>query len=398
MDHFEVLKQFSEASELPVSVFEQRELVFKGHGEKRDFNIPMFLVESLPEELPGIWISHTPENLFFGGFFFGGRGYLILLGPSSANECSIAQCRQILGALGYRTKDAGTFQKIINDFAFCDFCHMKKYLRFLDCIFNGRTVEDIPGIELKWKKIFIGSEDYPMELPENEEKQEEDEERIMNAMIRYGKVEELKRYFDESMFRTNTSADKLSVNSSVRRSYVVGANMVMSRIAISEGVDVQQARNLSGYYLDLLMRTESVPDLDRIFYRFALDYTNRIRSANEIRGGDMLSRRVNSFVQAHLYTRLSTAVIAEALHLNESYLSAEFRRANGKTVTGHIQECKVREAKFLLETGRSPQEISDMLAFSSPSYFGAVFKKITGMTPVEYRSFAERGGIRQTDE
>lgn len=35
--------------------------------------------------------------------------------------------------------------------------------------------------------------------------------------------------------------------------------------------------------------------------------------------------------------------------------------------------------------GKSVKEISEMLSFSSPNYFTAVFKKEKGMTPTKYR-------------
>ena len=57
------------------------------------------------------------------------------------------------------------------------------------------------------------------------------------------------------------------------------------------------------------------------------------------------------------------------------------------TISAYVQQEKVREAKRLLKgSSYSIVEISEALAFSSQSYFCAVFKKITGMTPESYRS------------
>ena len=91
-------------------------------------------------------------------------------------------------------------------------------------------------------------------------------------------------------------------------------------------------------------------------------------------------------MQAHLYEKLSAAVIADALHVNESYLCTRFRESAGETISSFVQHCKVKEACFLLEQGIRPARVSEMLDFSSPSYFTSVFRKIRGTTPAEYRN------------
>ncbi|WP_336527821.1 helix-turn-helix domain-containing protein, partial [Bacteroides acidifaciens] len=52
------------------------------------------------------------------------------------------------------------------------------------------------------------------------------------------------------------------------------------------------------------------------------------------------------------------------------------------------QELKLRKAKQLLVgTSQSVKEISFFLGFQSTEYFFSFFKKRTGLTPLEYRSF-----------
>lgn len=386
MNYFKLLEQYSKATNLPVSIFENGNLIFKGHNDKQDYNLPMFLMECLPSELPDIWVSRTPENLFFGGLSFRKQKQILLIGPVSVYECSISQCKRILQRMGRRTQDTGAFQMAINSFASCDIFHLRNHLRFLNHLLNEEEDVEISKIDFRWKSILFYTEEHFTEIPA---KAENDVEEDLITYIKNGKVEELEDYFNEVFFRTDNPMEKDSHNINLRRTFIFGANIFISRIAIQLGIDVQEGRNLADYYLNLLTEADNLTDLNYIFYKMTLEYTKKIRDVQAFVSENMLARSINRFVQAHLYEKLSAAVIAEALHFNEAYLCEEFKRSTGQTVTQFIQECKIHEARFLLEKGHFPAEISDMLEFSSPSYFGMVFKKITGMTPMQYRKSLE---------
>ena len=55
-------------------------------------------------------------------------------------------------------------------------------------------------------------------------------------------------------------------------------------------------------------------------------------------------------------------------------------------ITDFLTRCRIEEAKRLLRT--TDQSVSDIAVesgFESFSYFSTVFKKVVGMTPVQYR-------------
>lgn len=72
---------------------------------------------------------------------------------------------------------------------------------------------------------------------------------------------------------------------------------------------------------------------------------------------------------------------------SKSALSEQFKKETGSTIGEYITNRKIDEAKVLLKyTDRLIADICNYLAFSSQPYFHNVFKKNTGMTPVEYRN------------
>ena len=61
------------------------------------------------------------------------------------------------------------------------------------------------------------------------------------------------------------------------------------------------------------------------------------------------------------------------------------KTATGYTMSEYITTLKVKEAKKLIRQGLSFSAISQSLYFDSVAHFNETFKKITGMTPGEYK-------------
>jgi AraC-type DNA-binding domain-containing proteins len=79
---------------------------------------------------------------------------------------------------------------------------------------------------------------------------------------------------------------------------------------------------------------------------------------------------------------------AEKLCLTPKYLSAIIRDVTDKSAFDWINDYVTLEAKSLLKsTNMTIQQISDELNFASQSFFCKYFKRLTGMSPKDYRSF-----------
>lgn len=67
-------------------------------------------------------------------------------------------------------------------------------------------------------------------------------------------------------------------------------------------------------------------------------------------------------------------------------LETKFRQTLGRTIFQEIQRLKVEQSqKLLRETGDTMESIADACGWGSASHFGVKFKKITGLSPGEYR-------------
>lgn len=78
---------------------------------------------------------------------------------------------------------------------------------------------------------------------------------------------------------------------------------------------------------------------------------------------------------------------ADRLGITANYLSKLVKEYSGKTATEWIDEYVILEAKALIKSSRyTIQEIAYKLDFPTPTFFGKYFKRITGLSPKQYKS------------
>jgi AraC-like DNA-binding protein len=83
----------------------------------------------------------------------------------------------------------------------------------------------------------------------------------------------------------------------------------------------------------------------------------------------------------------SVTYFAEQLHLSANYFGDLVKKETGQSPQDHIQIKVIELAKErLFDPERSVSEIAYELGFKYPQHFSRMFKKTTGMTPVEFRN------------
>lgn len=99
-----------------------------------------------------------------------------------------------------------------------------------------------------------------------------------------------------------------------------------------------------------------------------------------------LSHSFKRLLNNYFIEEKSVAFYASRLHVTPNYLNAKIKSITGKSVKTHIAERVVLEAKNLLTyTDYDIAEISHLLQFNDPSYFGRFFKNHSGFTPKAFR-------------
>lgn len=77
---------------------------------------------------------------------------------------------------------------------------------------------------------------------------------------------------------------------------------------------------------------------------------------------------------------------ADKLCISEKHLSKTVKAVTGKSASRWIEDFVITESKALLySTAKTISQIADEMGFSDQSLFGKYFKRVTGVSPKEYR-------------
>ncbi|WP_431215391.1 helix-turn-helix domain-containing protein [Puia sp. P3] len=101
------------------------------------------------------------------------------------------------------------------------------------------------------------------------------------------------------------------------------------------------------------------------------------------------------FMQQNLSRTLTLGDIAASVNFSASHYSAFFRKTTGYAPIEYFNHLKVQKAcQYLLYTELRIKEIADKLGIEDPYYFSRMFRKLMGLSPIEYRASGHhpRGG------
>ena len=99
-----------------------------------------------------------------------------------------------------------------------------------------------------------------------------------------------------------------------------------------------------------------------------------------------LSASVRHYIDNHYKEDITLDSMSEIVHSSKYHIIHTFTEEYGVSPIKYMISKRINESCYLLEsTDHSLASISQMLGFSSPSYFSQAFKKEMNCTPMEYR-------------
>ncbi|MBR1941451.1 MAG: AraC family transcriptional regulator [Bacteroidaceae bacterium] len=121
-----------------------------------------------------------------------------------------------------------------------------------------------------------------------------------------------------------------------------------------------------------------------MFYGYS--YMTHQPTSSLLTRGEQLYAQFTELLHTHYQQERSVAFYADNLCITAKHLSDVVHEIIGKSPLALIQEYVVTEAKALLySTDMTISQISDHLNFATQSEFGKFFKRVTGISPLQYR-------------
>ncbi|QJB37826.1 helix-turn-helix domain-containing protein [Chitinophaga oryzae] len=98
-------------------------------------------------------------------------------------------------------------------------------------------------------------------------------------------------------------------------------------------------------------------------------------------------RKAQEFIEKNFTEKITVDQLAGMFTLGRRNLERRFKKATSNTVVEYIQRVKIEAAKKSLESSReNVNEVMYNVGYTDPKAFRITFKKITGMSPVQYRN------------
>ncbi len=147
--------------------------------------------------------------------------------------------------------------------------------------------------------------------------------------------------------------------------------------------------NMIVYIIEKFMGREMALIISKLF---ALDYSRNSQShfamfSTQKRHSDKEVIKAQEYIEQNFKHKLSIEEIADSVAISKRNFIRRFKKATNNTPIQYIQRVKIEAAKKALEGSEDPINLVMYdVGYNDVKTFRKLFKKITGITPNEYRS------------
>lgn len=100
----------------------------------------------------------------------------------------------------------------------------------------------------------------------------------------------------------------------------------------------------------------------------------------------LLMEHIRDYVESHYMENITLQDAAAQVHYSDAYFCRFFKQNFDKNFIMYLSEIRVEKAKELLsDVTVNVKDVGQKVGFRDSSYFTRVFKRVTGVTPSEYR-------------
>lgn len=105
-------------------------------------------------------------------------------------------------------------------------------------------------------------------------------------------------------------------------------------------------------------------------------------------GNRRLMAKAMQYIEANYTRELTLRQVADSVHMSKNYFCQQFKRYAGENYIDYVIRLRIDRAKELLsrpDVGIRIYEAAEQSGFNDVKYFSKLFKRMTGLSPIEYR-------------
>lgn len=186
----------------------------------------------------------------------------------------------------------------------------------------------------------------------------------------------------ESMLRNNHLLDALG-----REIRAVFKANFYKDIALCVSRPVAHLLDIAKCYREVREALKFAP----LFGKDDIIYYDQLNDADTFSRANKIVNSVKQLISAKYMETITIADIAGELYMSPNYLNSIFKKSTGKSMNKYLIEVRISAAMELLaEADAVIGRISERVGYKNVAHFSTLFKKHTGLTPMEYRENTAR--------
>lgn len=170
------------------------------------------------------------------------------------------------------------------------------------------------------------------------------------------------------------------------KSHVSELMVLISRTAIDCGADPEQTLQLSHECLQTIARFPNIEALCAWLSGMMKKTMDSIFRFSDVRYSHLIHKALQ-YMRTHYAEKITLEDVAHSIYVSPAHFSRIFRQATGTTFVVFLNRIRIDNSKNLLQSStRHVADIALSTGFEDQSYFTKVFKRMTGMSPMQYRN------------
>lgn len=212
---------------------------------------------------------------------------------------------------------------------------------------------------------------------------EEKDERVLLAAIKVGNEAEISQIIEKLLSKIDGS--KVSLKN--YQLYII--EILSSILKLTRMMEIELSSVLSNEdnFLMVMSGFKTKEEIKRWLGDLANSLSRQISSQRDNSKNDLIEKAKEYIQNYYAEEELNEDKLCQYLHISTNYFSTLFKKEVKTTFTSYLTRVRIEKAKELLRhTQMKNFEIGQKVGYGEPHYFSYVFKKITGISPTEYRN------------